>query len=215
MKTLVPVQAPVIMKEMATSGLEPIKNTIQVQEVALEMELDTGATVSVMSLQQFRQLSSSTKIMANARSKETFVQPVGVAHVKVQYGQQRAELPIYIMREKGPPLLGRQWLQAIRLDWHRIFGLNRIATSEASAFSQQHTKLGALLDKYQDLFKNELGTITEERVELSLKENSVPKFVKARNVPFALQPAVEAELKKNAGYHSDTKIYKRNFCQSF
>ncbi|EEC12370.1 hypothetical protein IscW_ISCW008496 [Ixodes scapularis] len=57
------------------------------------------------------------------------VQPVGVAHVEAQYGQQRAELPIYITKEKGPPLLGRQWLQAIRLNWHRIFGLNRAAIS--------------------------------------------------------------------------------------
>ncbi|XP_042144898.1 uncharacterized protein LOC121835046 [Ixodes scapularis] len=110
MKKLVPVQDPVGMKEMTTSGMEPIKLTINVQEVALEMELDTKATVSVMSLQQFRQISPSTKIMPTTLKLRTFkgdiVQPVGVAHVDVQYGQQRTELPLYITREKGPHLLG-------------------------------------------------------------------------------------------------------------
>lgn len=58
------------------------------------------------------------------------VHPLGVAHVDVNYGAQRAGLPLYITREKGSALLGRQWLRAIRLDWGRIFALNTITSSE-------------------------------------------------------------------------------------
>ncbi|KAK8758930.1 hypothetical protein V5799_003440 [Amblyomma americanum] len=53
-----------------------------------------------------------------------------------------------------------------------------------------------MLDSRSELFKDELGTITEEQAELVLREGSQPKFVKARSVPFALQGAVEAELAK-------------------
>lgn len=49
------------------------------------------------------------------------------------------------------------------------------------------------------MFNDELGKILEERAELLLKDGSVPKFLKARSVPFALQPAVEAELNKLEG----------------
>lgn len=53
-----------------------------------------------------------------------------------------------------------------------------------------------MLAKYQSLFKDELGTITEERAELFLKPDMKPRFLKARNVPYALQKAFDAELAK-------------------
>ncbi|KAK8785350.1 hypothetical protein V5799_008285 [Amblyomma americanum] len=71
------------------------------------------------------------KVMPTTLKLRTFqgaiVQPVGVAHVAVQYGEQRAQLPLYITKEKGLPLLGRQWLQAIRLNRSSIFKLNAIS----------------------------------------------------------------------------------------
>ncbi|XP_070397463.1 uncharacterized protein [Dermacentor albipictus] len=130
MKGLSPVQASVSVKGIVSPGTEPIKISVKVQGVPLEMKLDTGATVSVMSLDQFRQMFPSIKVVPTTLKLRTFdgaiIQPVGVAHVAVQYGEQRAQLPFYVTREKGPPLLGRQWLQAIRLDWSRIFKLNAI-----------------------------------------------------------------------------------------
>ncbi|KAH6929423.1 hypothetical protein HPB50_000184 [Hyalomma asiaticum] len=81
------------------------------------MVLDTEATVSVMSFDQFREMFPSSKVMPTTLKLRTFngpvVQPAGVVHVAVHYGEQKAQLPFYIMREKGTPLLGRQWLQAI------------------------------------------------------------------------------------------------------
>ncbi|XP_070397464.1 uncharacterized protein [Dermacentor albipictus] len=79
---------------------------------------------------QVNRIPEDDKVVPTTLKLRTFdgaiIQPVGVAHVAVQYGEQRAQLPFYVTREKGPPLLGRQWLQAIRLDWSRIFKLNAI-----------------------------------------------------------------------------------------
>lgn len=153
MKMLVPVQASVSMKEIISPGLAPIKISVHVEGRPLIMELDTGATVSVMSLYQFRQMFPSIKVMPTTLKLRTFqgaiVQPVGVAHVAVHYGEQRAQLPLYITKEKGLPLLGRQWLQAIRLNWSSIFKLNAISRSDGSACSSQTAILRALLDRYQ------------------------------------------------------------------
>lgn len=63
-------------------------------------------------------------------------------------------------------------------------------------FHRDKEKLNALLRKYVQLFNDELGTITEEKAELFFKPGHQPRFLKARNVPFALQAAVEAELSK-------------------
>ncbi|KAL3197273.1 hypothetical protein MRX96_014741 [Rhipicephalus microplus] len=101
------------------------------------------------------------------------IESVRVAHVAEQYGGQKARLPLFITREKGPPLLGRQWLHAIQLDWSRIFKLNAIPRLENSIC----TGLRALLDKYKSLFKDELGIITDERAELLLKEDFTEGFL--------------------------------------
>ncbi|XP_070381535.1 uncharacterized protein [Dermacentor albipictus] len=42
--------------------------------------------------------------------------PKGVLQVKVQHGGNTASLPLYVVDQEGPPLLGREWLQAIRLE---------------------------------------------------------------------------------------------------
>ena len=37
--------------------------------------------------------------------------------MKVRYGQQYVYLPLYVVEGGGPTLLGRSWLNTIRLDW--------------------------------------------------------------------------------------------------
>ncbi|CAC5375274.1 unnamed protein product [Mytilus coruscus] len=51
-----------------------------------------------------------------------------------------------------------------------------------------------LQNKYKDVFKDELGTIKGIKAKLSLKDNSSPKYIKARTVPFSLRAKLEAEL---------------------
>jgi len=37
--------------------------------------------------------------------------------VTVQYKGESKELPIYVMKNEGPTLFGREWLESIQLDW--------------------------------------------------------------------------------------------------
>ncbi|XP_049519786.1 uncharacterized protein K02A2.6-like [Dermacentor silvarum] len=122
--------------------------------------------------------------------------PKGVLQVKVQHGGHTASLPLYVVDQEGPPLLGREWLQAIRLEWSKIWDVHHLPRSEPPISRRLEERLHALITKYGSLFKDELGMITEERAELYFKPNQAPKFLKARNVPFALQKSVEAELSK-------------------
>ena len=48
--------------------------------------------------------------------------------------------------------------------------------------------------KYTDLFKGELGTVNTYHAKLHVNADAVPKFCKARTVPFAIKAAIEAEL---------------------
>ena len=58
------------------------------------------------------------------------------------------------------------------------------------------TRLQEMLKCYEEVFRDELGTMKEIKAELKIKENVTPKFHRPRTVPFALRGAVEQELNR-------------------
>ena len=152
----------------------------------LTMELDTGAAVSLISEKAFREMFPKRKLHKSKQVLRTYTAELlsiaGEVTVEVQYGQQSEKLPLVVVKGSGPALFGRNWLQRIKLNWKAIAAVSRSKT------------LGDVLDKYKDVFKEELGTIHPFTVELSVVPDAKPKFCRARPVPFALRPAVEEEL---------------------
>ncbi|CAL9702513.1 unnamed protein product [Knipowitschia caucasica] len=53
-----------------------------------------------------------------------------------------------------------------------------------------------VLDKYADVFKDELGTLKGIKAAISVKPDAVPKFHKARALPFAMKEKVDKELER-------------------
>ena len=51
-----------------------------------------------------------------------------------------------------------------------------------------------MLAKHEPVFENGEGTMKQFKAKLHLKPHSLPKFIKARSVLFAVLPKVEAEL---------------------
>lgn len=58
------------------------------------------------------------------------------------------------------------------------------------------SELDTVLQEYEDLFSDELDTINDGQVKLRFKDNHKPRFMKARNVFYALREAVESEFKE-------------------
>ena len=52
------------------------------------------------------------------------------------------------------------------------------------------------MDEYSEVFQEKIGTLKSTKAKLPLKEGYQPKFSKARTVPYALKPKVDAELKR-------------------
>ncbi|XP_049275602.1 uncharacterized protein LOC125760046 [Rhipicephalus sanguineus] len=116
---------------VSTATLDPVTVQMTIDGVLVNMELDTGAAVSVMSTTQFRQLfplavpEPTTVKLCTYTGK--LVRPQGVSSVNVQHGEHSVRLPLYVVNHKGPPLLGREWLHAVQLDWAKIWNLNNIS----------------------------------------------------------------------------------------
>ena len=110
---------------------------------------------------------------------------MGRLRVCAKYGEQTKDLDLIVVTGNGPTLLGRSWLEQLRLDWATI---GKIASEKAPL------KLEPLLAKHAAVFKDELGTISPFKAKLRIRPDAVPKFCKARSVPYATKQAIENEL---------------------
>ena len=65
-----------------------------------------------------------------------------------------------MVKGSGSCLLGRDWLQHVRLDWASI----------KAVYVTKSTKVEVLIKKYPEVFQTDLGTMKSFRPHLHLKE---------------------------------------------
>lgn len=179
------------------STVPPISFELVIEGHKINMELDTGAAVSVISEENYLRLFPNASLKCSNVVLRTYtgevLKPLGIVDVNVEYKNQCCKLPLHVIRDQGPSLIGRDWLHRIRLDWSSAYRLDDL-TRKSDSTSLKAVK--ELCIKYSDLFKEELGQIKGEVAKLRLKEDYRPCFLKARPVAFALRPKVEQELKQ-------------------
>ena len=86
------------------------------------MEIDTGASLSIISEETYKQLSSEislslqecTTVLKTYTGESLHV--LGKITVPVTYQQQKIDLPLLIIEGTGPSLMGRDWLAKLKLN---------------------------------------------------------------------------------------------------
>ena len=180
---------------------------MDIEDKTVEMEIDTGAGVSVISEEVFSKLrrggqklelqSSNCWLLTYTGQK---IIPLVQCTVSVKYDNCEHKLQLVII-----PGSGRSWLEVIRLEWKQIFYLTTTAprgpASSAQTLSPGPDATSApvdglkdILDKYSGVFKVELGTMKGYTAKLGVDPNAKPVFCKARPVPFALRDWLDKEL---------------------
>ena len=174
---------------VSSGSSKPILVPVTLDGVHMEMELDTGASVSLVSEETFRQLQEKGATLSPSQAKlctytGQAIEIAGLAEVRVEHNDQSTTLPLFVTQGKGPSLLGRNWLDTLRLNWKKIFMV------------QNENTLQDVLGRYPDVFQEELGTVKGVTAKIHVDPTATPKFCKARSVPFALQAGVEEELER-------------------
>jgi len=123
---------------------KPLKVEVKLDGKPLSMELDTGASVSLVSEATFRSLYKYRPIRQSGVRLRTYsgemLKVVGEMEVLVSYGDQQAELLLVVVEGDGASLLGRNWLQHIRLNWAEVKAvsngdLQEVLEQNAAVFS--------------------------------------------------------------------------------
>ena len=112
---------------------------------------------------------------------------MGCCDVQVQAGETIKQLDLIVCKGNGLSLLGRNWLEEMKLNWSQIAHANGVT-------KDNQPNLKRILDKYRDVFTAELGHCKGVKAKLYVRENSVPQFHRPRPVPLAMRPNIETEL---------------------
>ncbi|KAK9675062.1 hypothetical protein QE152_g40678 [Popillia japonica] len=128
---------------------------VQIEDKKCEMDVDTGAAVSTISLKQFKaeypqKLIQPTSILLRTYTGEV-IKPVGKSRVKIKYEN---------------------------LNWSQLY---KLTTGSEDDYK---SKMQNLLNKFDFLFTNELGKIPKRECKLQTTE-CTPIFMRPRPVPYS------------------------------
>ena len=178
------------MFTLSNGRAEPYRLEVFVNEVLIQMELDTGAAISVINETTHNHIEQESgrpnTLQPTDKALRSYsghaIQVLGTADVKARYGDKEIVVPIHVVSGGGPNLMGRDWLSHFDVS---LTTLNLVETDR---------QLREALDKYPDVFTDELGCVRDTPVRLILRDDAQPKFYKPRPVPFSLREKVEKEL---------------------
>ena len=176
-----------------SSAPKPIKVVLQVSNANITMEVDTGASFSVISEETYASLwphsgAPPLKHITDPPVLKTYtgepIQVKGQLGVTVAYSGQQKQLELLVIKGKGPGLMGRDWLQHIKLDWSYLL---QVQSENVPTYQK-------VLNRHQDIFKDKMGCMKGMAAKFHLRTDVTPKFYKAHPIPYALRAKVEAEL---------------------
>ena len=131
----------------------PLKIKILVNGALLEMEIDTGAALSIIGEATYKQLwakdktlrlSHTSTVLRTYTGEKLII--LGRISVRACYKGQAAQLSLLVVEGDGPSLMGRDWLCKLKPD------LSVFRTIARSGLQE-------VLDKHAALFKEELGLV--------------------------------------------------------
>ncbi|KAG6463039.1 hypothetical protein O3G_MSEX013623 [Manduca sexta] len=166
---------------------EPMTETVTVLGVNLKFEIDSGSAVTVISSSLYNKFFTSVPLSLTNKKLLTYtgnkINCVGVARLPVTYSGQTHDLDVYVVREGGPPLLGRNFISMFKLQFISCMYIN-----------ETENLLQKLQSQFPDLFSNKLGSFNKYKIKLHLKPDSNPVFFKARPIAFALKDKINEEI---------------------
>ena len=163
----------------------PLKVELMLGGQKHTMELDTGASVSVISKSTYQCIFKKYKLQESSVHLTTYggepLSVLGEFEIDVCHGEKKARLPLLVIDKDGPSLLSRNWLTCFQLNWKAIHTI-------------QHMTVNNLLKKYESVFSPGLGTLKGFKAKTHVEPNVTARFCKARLIPFSMREPVEKEL---------------------
>lgn len=167
----------------------PFTVTVDVCGKPLLMEVDSGASVSVMAKSRLQQLLPSVPVQPSQVFLRSFSGELkkvqGKADVRVKFQGKEAQLPIFLTGDGSPTLLGRNWMHELGI------GISDVEVSIHALSDIKH-----LVQDYSEVFEDGLGTFRGTKASIHVPSDAPPRFFKPRPLPYALTDGVTQEIQR-------------------
>lgn len=170
-----------------TSTRRKLFTKVRIEGAECEMEVDSGSDYSIISATTYERLwpRKGPRIRPLPFSLRDFQKkPIpmrGMCSVHVKYGSFEGPLRLLIAEGDRVSLLGHEWFTPLGIG---LTGVHKVGADP----------LEQVLNDFKEVFQEGLGTYTGPTVSLPLDPTVPPKRFKARNVPLALRPKIDAAL---------------------
>ena len=152
------------------------------------MEVDRETTMTVMSeaicaamKNSSPRQKSNTKLHTCTRDK---LNVSGMREINIDNQHQHYKLPVIVVTSKDLKLLGKNWLNVIKLDWTQMF--------YQEEGNNKHWQW--MTDQYPEVFHEELGIMKEVKTYIQVPEGAIPRYFKPRPLTLTLQGPVVWEI---------------------
>ena len=180
-------------------ALPPAKALCKIEGKPVIFEIDSGAPYTLMPMNSFNKIKrylpplEPTSIQLQSYTEHA-IPVMGITQVNVTFEENSCSLPLIVVGQGSVNLAGRNWIYPLNL--MSVFKNESIESCNLSRTLATKVSLESVLCKFKDLFSQDLGLVKDVKVTLSRKQEVVPKFFKARPVPYALKQKVDDELSR-------------------
>lgn len=208
----------------------PIKICLKINNINLSMEVDTGSSISAMSVKTYRKYFDTIILKpANIFLKGYFgkiMEPLGKFQVNLEYNNMVKMIEIYVVENGGPPILGRNFLKEFNFTLKNNTASNEVPKVYNQSWNQiqmdvctfkEHNFL-ILKDSYSkwiEIFK--INSLTPKAIISKLYETfarfGLPKSIVSEYGIEFMGEEVELFLKRN-GIESNSLPKKGKFKDS-
>lgn len=200
-----PGDYPCLMIRSVNKLSEPCFLEANIEGRVMNMEIDSGSSVSVISRYDYRKylahISPKTSkrklIVVNGSTLEI----LGSILVRVLINDKQAQVELIVLNceHRFIPLMGRDWLDNFCSDWRKHFS-NIFSINSVLPQVRVDNTLNEIDLKYKTVFDKDISTpIAGFEADLVLRED-IPIFKKAYQVPYRLKDKVNnylINLKRN------------------
>lgn len=195
---------------VGVNSVEPITVRAFINNEPALLEVDTGAGISCIPYKWYLKHLNNVNLKHTDTMLKTYsgevVKPEGEILVNVCIaGKTEPSTRLLVVREANRLLLGRDLFGKFNLTLGKNHEIERVHVL------QDEFPLKGLLQKFDNLFKKELGTYIGEKIKLELVEPVRPVFHKPRPIPFAFKDKVLVELSRLEKEGVITKVDNANW----
>ncbi len=173
-----------------SAAIPPVLAHLAVDGHVLPFEVDSGAPATIIPTGVWQRVGAPTlkpaPMMRSCTRDSLGVRGQWTADVR--FHTKRHRLRCIVADKLCTSLCGRDWIAAFDLLTYHVDSV------QSAPIRSPPAALQSLMTDYADLFKEELGHLTNYKARIYVRSDAQFRTFKPRPLPYAMRPVVEAEL---------------------